>query len=181
MSADGAALRQVLRPGDLALVNACGGGATDPVAGGPQPAALAAALGLPAIAIERGRDPVLCLRERREAPEAALLCIEEDPGRWLGAAEGSWSQALGDFQQATVLLVAPDASGRIGGAAAASAALLRAAGVPLIGLVQSAGLWDGASRRQDGLPWAGQLGGGSDGLEELALALRLRWQRLLSL
>ena len=70
-----------------------------------------------------------------------------------------------------VLLVSTDQLDS--GVAAATTALLQQWQVPLLGLVQGPGPWDGEARRADRLPWLGGLG-----LPELALAATLRWRQL---
>jgi hypothetical protein len=47
--------------------------------------------------------------------------------------------------------------------------------VPLAGLVQWGGAWDGDARRGDGLPWLGRLTPERYEPGELALALARRW------
>ncbi len=115
-----------------------------------------------------------------EAP-GWLLPLALDPGAELPQ-PGCWCEALGAWRQAVVLQVPAAAAGS--GAARAYAALLQAAGVPLVGLVQQGGPWDQDRRRADGLPWLGWLPAepwpaGSEE-EQAAEALRLhllaRWQ-----
>jgi len=169
----------VLRPGDLAVVGSAENGLGFSSDISQTLAPLASALGLDILTLARGCSPVNCLRERAHAAEPALLCIKEDPGRWLGSARGCWSQALGDFQHATVLLVTPDGQGHLSGAAAARAALLKSTGVPLLGLIQSRGPWDGQARREDGLPWLGWLTSEPETVSSVAAALQIRWRLIL--
>ncbi len=154
-------------------------------------AALAAALELPlqpALA-DPALDPAVALAACAEGA-GGLLPLALDPGAWLGPA-GSWAEALGAWRQPSLLLV-PAAA--LAGPAAAYSALLAAAGVPLLGLVQLGGPWDGAARRGDGLPWLGWLplaeaapasaaageAAGEPALAALELARRLRrrWRDL---
>ena len=166
-----------------ALVLAAPGGVTPPAA-----AALAAALALPlqAAVADPARDPAAVLAALAEGA-GALVPLGLDPGAWQGPA-GSWAEALGAWRQPTLLLVP---AGGLAGLAAAYRALLAAAGVPLLGLVQLGGPWDGAARRGDGLPWLGWLpleGPGGSGEEPgatadepavaLAETLRRRWREL---
>ncbi|WP_053068375.1 hypothetical protein [Synechococcus sp. GFB01] len=70
------------------------------------------------------------------------------------------------------------------GVPAASAALLRQQGVPLVGLVQWGGPWEAEWRRREGLPWLGWLTADDqpavadleDQAAALATALQLRWR-----
>lgn len=148
-------------------------------------AALAAALALPlrAAVTDPGLDPAVVLAALAEG-DGGVLPLALDPGAWLGPA-GSWAEALGAWRQATLLLV-PVAE--LAGPAAAYRALLAAAGVPLLGLVQLGGPWDGAARRGDGLPWLGWLplqepaapaAGPTDAAPvELVQVVRRRWREL---
>lgn len=91
-------------------------------------------------------------------PDAGWLApLPVDPGLPL-AVGGSWAEALGAWRQPTLLLF--EAGQLATGWPAAATALLRAWRVPLVGLIQWGGCWDGLARRRDGLPWLGGLGGG---------------------
>lgn len=68
---------------------------------------------------------------------------------------GCWLDALADWRQPLVLMVAGEAGGGVAGAAAAYAALCHQLGAPLIGLVQIGSQWNRLQRRRDGLPWIG--------------------------
>ena len=54
-----------------------------------------------------------------------------------------------------LLLTIAEQDGSISGAAAAYAALCRELQVPLLGLVQLQGPWNGPARRRDNLSWLG--------------------------
>jgi len=124
---------------------------------------------------------------RAQGP-ARLVVLELDPGVCLPRG-GSWVEALGAWRQPSVLVIG--ASQLPCGWPAAGTALLQHWQVPLLGLLQWGGAWDGAQRRADGLPWlgiaAGQVNG--DGVVEgwddrgepesaLAAVLARRWQHL---
>ncbi len=111
----------------------------------------------------------------------ALVALEQDPGRWLPAGT-RWAEVLGAWRQPTLLLVTADDA--TSGLAAAYTALLDRSTVPLLGLVQWGGSWDGSARACEGLPWLGALqpgDHGAAGAEVLLEALKLRWQRLTTL
>ncbi len=111
----------------------------------------------------------------------ALVALEQDPGRWLPAGT-RWAEVLGAWRQPTLLLVTADDA--TSGLAAAYTALLDRSAVPLLGLVQWGGSWDGPARACEGLPWLGVLqpgDHGAAGAEVLLEALKLRWQRLTTL
>lgn len=133
---------------------------------------LAATLGLPlAPALGLGAATLAAAaRDLAEAPAASLIPLLLDPGLALGGG-GHWAEALGAARQCCLLLIS--AEQLRGGSAAAGNALLRQWQVPLLGLVQADGPWDGEARRRDGLPWLGLLGS-----EPLLAAARLRWQLL---
>ena len=99
-----------------------------------------------------------------ERPEIALAELLGQPGGWLAPLpldpglpldDGSWAEALGAWRQPTVLVV--EAPQLATGLPAAATALLERWGVPLVGLIQWGGPWDGERRRRDGLPWLGWL------------------------
>lgn len=116
-------------------------------------------------------------------PPAWLAALAIDPG--LPLRDGSnWAEALGAWRQPTALVL--DADQLATGAPAAATALLRQWRVPLLGLIQWGGHWDGDARRCDGLPWLGVLASagmpleGEAGGDEVALLdrLLLRWTML---
>jgi hypothetical protein len=126
-------------------------------------------------------DPQAAMAQLAAEPQGWLLPLGLDPGAGL-ALPGCWSEALGAWRQPALLqLPAAEAES---GLARAYTALLVAAGVPLVGLVQLGGPWQPERRRVDGLPWLGwlpaetPLAGSLE--EETAEALRLhllaRWQ-----
>ncbi len=121
---------------------------------------------------------------RQAGGPGGLVALEMDPGLALPAG-GSWAEALGAWRQPCVLVIGADQLGC--GWPAAGTALLQRWGVPLLGLLQWGGAWDGAARRGDGLPWLGIAAGdgatdgwdgGADPEADLAAVLALRWQRL---
>ena len=126
-------------------------------------------------------DPQAAMAQLAAEPQGWLLPLGLDPGAGL-ALPGCWSEALGAWRQPALLqLPAAEAES---GLPRAYTALLVAAGVPLVGLVQLGGPWQPERRRVDGLPWLGwlpaetPLAGSLE--EEAAEALRLhllaRWQ-----
>ena len=126
-------------------------------------------------------DPQAAMAQLAAEPQGWLLTLGLDPGAGL-ALPGCWSEALGAWRQPALLqLPAAEAES---GLPRAYTALLVAAGVPLVGLVQLGGPWQPERRRVDGLPWLGwlpaetPLAGSLE--EEAAEALRLhllaRWQ-----
>lgn len=118
-------------------------------------------------------DPAAALAALAERPGGWLLPLPLDPGEDLDG-PGCWAEALAAWRQPTVLLLR--AEWPPAGAARAYGALLQAAGVPLLGLVQLGGLWRPDQRRSDGLPWLGWLPPGSawDGAEADAAGAVLR-------
>lgn len=132
---------------------------------------LAAALALPWAGLLDPSEPPSALD--RLGP--SLVGLPLDPGQGL-ADGGTWAEALGGHRQpALVLLSGPQVAWGMG---AASAALLARHGVPLVGLGQWGGVWEGALRRQECLPWLGGLaadGGDGEWARAFALALRMRW------
>jgi hypothetical protein len=108
------------------------------------------------------------------AAAPALAALPLDPG--FSLADGScWAQALGAWRQPTLLVIA--AHQLESGAAAATTALLRQHGVPLLGLIQWGDPWQLELRRRDGLPWLGALGaaGQPQGIDlRLALARQVQ-------
>ena len=146
-------------------------------------ARLAGLLGLRPLAgaVDPQADPQAAMAQLAAEPQGWLMPLGLDPGAVL-AQPGCWSEALGAWRQPALLqLPAAEAES---GLARAYTALLVAAGVPLVGLVQLGGPWQPERRRVDGLPWLGwlpaetPLAGSLE--EETAEALRLhllaRWQ-----
>jgi hypothetical protein len=119
-------------------------------------------------------------RSTAQAP-AWLAPLGVDPGLALGDGH-TWAEALGAWRQPTLLIL--DGPQLASGWPAAATALLRQERVPLVGLIQWGGEWQPERRRQDGLPWLGDLtppdGGDGDGDRELAVlaALARRWRGL---
>jgi hypothetical protein len=111
---------------------------------------------------------------------AGLVALPEDPGRSLEAG-GHWAEVLGAWRQPAVVLLSAEQVES--GLAPASAALLAQQAVPLLGLVQWGGPWEGAVRRREPLPWLGWLApdqaeadGDAPGLRlALCRAAQLRW------
>jgi hypothetical protein len=191
-----AASRTVLPPMRLVLG---GMGAIEPLEGLLAAAAprLAAVTGLPLRPIPSSlhRQPERALEAlHRPADGGWLAPLPLDPGLPLELG-GSWAETLGAWRQPTLLLL--DAAQMATGWPAAATALLRQWQVPLVGLIQWGGAWNGAARHRDGLPWLGALGRGlappgprpqeadhemeeeaETVAEELALRLRQRWCRL---
>lgn len=96
----------------------------------------------------------------------------------MALADGShWAEWLGAWRQSCLLLL--DHEQLASGAPAAATALLRQWQVPLLGLVQWGGPWDGVARRRDRLPWLGWLDaqGSGDAAAQLALAAALQSAR----
>jgi hypothetical protein len=138
---------------------------------------LAKALDLPWAGCSDAGDPSALLADL----PAGLVALPLDPGQTLSAGE-HWAEALGAWRQpALVVVTAVQASS---GVPAASAALLRQQGVPLVGLVQWGGPWEAERRRREGLPWLGWLTADDqparadleDQAAALAAAVRLRWR-----
>jgi len=97
----------------------------------------------------------LAAQADRQRASAGLSWLAVDPG--LSLADGRpWAEALGAWRQPTLLLL--EAAQLECGAAAATAALLRQHGVPLLGLIQWGEPWQPQLRRREGLPWLGALG-----------------------
>jgi hypothetical protein len=119
-------------------------------------------------------------RSTAQAP-AWLAPLGVDPGLALGDGH-TWAEALGAWRQPTLLIL--DGPQLASGWPAAATALLRQERVPLVGLIQWGGEWQPERRRQDGLPWLGDLtppdGGDGDGDRELAVlaALARLWRGL---
>ncbi len=156
------------KPDPLLLL---GHGPAEPLRGlleqaGPR---LAAALALPWAGCLAAQEPRSALAHLPRGL-AAVAC---DPGQSLPGGD-HWAEALGAWRQPVLVLLTP---GQVAwGLAAASTALLQQQRVPLLGLVQDGGDWDGARRGREGLPWLGPLAAGSG--DRLAAALELRWRYL---
>jgi len=121
--------------------------------------------------------------QTRSLGDGWLAGLEVDVG--LPLQDGRrWAEALGDWRQPAVLVIAP--AQLDSGLPSAANALLRHWRVPLLGLMQWGGTWDETARRLDGLPWLGQLEDiaadaspqPSDAAIRLAAALALRWRQL---
>jgi hypothetical protein len=114
---------------------------------------LAQLTGLGTYPITTAEQPASALAELLRQPSGWLAPLPLDPG--LPLDDGSWAEALGAWRQPTVLVV--EAPQLATGLPAAATALLERWGVPLVGLIQWGGPWDGERRRRDGLPWLGWL------------------------
>ena len=119
-------------------------------------------------------------------PNATLAALQTQAGGWLlalavdPAAEleqpGCWVDALAAWRQPVVLELS--VAQATAGPARAYAALLEAAQVPALGLVQLGDPWQPQRHRADGLPWLGWLPAAGDDPEAAAalrLALMQRW------
>lgn len=104
--------------------------------------------------LARLAEAVAVAPSSRSGPEGWLSALPLDPGLPL-ADGGSWAEALAAWRQPTVLLL--PAAALDSGLPAAATALQRLWRVPLLGLLQVDGPWDGEARRRDGLPWLGGL------------------------
>lgn len=118
-----------------------------------------------------------------QGPPAWIAPLPVDPGLGLEGG-GSWAEMLGAFRQPTALALEP--AQLASGWPAAATALLRQERVPLVGLIQLGGVWEGERRRGEGLPWLGWLPGPGEpqleqqdqAQEELLACLALRWRHL---
>ena len=167
------------------LVLLAPGGLTDPTVA----ARLAALLGLRLHPATDG-DPTPLLAALADQPPGWLLPLSSDPGQDLiqecGGA-GCWAEALGAWRQPALLLIPRQAPS---GAPRAYSALLQAAGVPLVGLIQLGGSWSAEHRRRDGLAWLGclptagqaQSDTGGEPIDDASVALlaacRRRWREI---
>jgi hypothetical protein len=131
-------------------------------------------------------DPAAVLAAMADHAPGWLLPLPIDPGQELNRG-GCWAEALAAWRQPALLLLPQQAPA---GAPRAYDALLRSAGVPLLGLVQLGGTWAPALRHRDGLPWlgwvpamepepAGTLGASADDAAvQLLAACRRRWRQI---
>ena len=115
--------------------------------------ALARACRCPLTTVASGASPAEVLQNNPAAE--GLVRLSGDAARPTQEGDTSWLQALADWRQPVLLLTTADRDGAIPGAAAAYAALCRELHVPLLGLVQLQGHWNGPARRRDGLSWLG--------------------------
>jgi len=136
---------------------------------------LSGATGWPLRLIPQPHSPPQALADLLAAPGPWLAPLPLDPG--LALAQGSWAEALGAWRQPTLLVVDQVQLGT--GMPAAATALLERWSVPLVGLLQWGGGWDGSARRLDGLPWLGQLADteGTTGDADPAAVLLVSWSR----
>ena len=139
--------------------------------------ALAKACQCPLTTVPSGASPAEVLRTNPTA--AGLVRLSGDAARPTPQGDASWLQALADWRQPVLLLTAADSDGAIPGTAAAYAALCRELHVPLLGLVQLQGPWNGPARRRDGLSWLGWIPDQhhpdqNEWVDALALRLQLR-------
>ena len=128
--------------------------------------ALADRWGLELSHISEGESPQETLS--RPSPQQGLIRFCGDVARQRPEG-GCWLDALADWRQPLVLMVAGDAGGGVAGAAAAYTALCHELGAPLIGLVQIGSQWNRLQRRRDGLPWIGWIPAAGVPERELAL------------
>ena len=115
--------------------------------------ALARACRCPLTSVDIGASPTEILQNRPAATGLVRLC--GDAARPTAQGDASWLQSLADWRQSVLLLTPAESDGSIPGTAPAYAALCRELHVPLLGLVQIEGIWNGAARRRDGLSWLG--------------------------
>lgn len=140
---------------------------------------LARSLSMPHRPITDPRSPHQQLGQLQAANGGGLVSLPLDPGQAL--ADGStWAEALGAWHQPTLVIIGAQQHGS--GVAASTTALLRQWRVPLLGLVQWGGSWNGELRRRDGLPWLGRLEEGApgegDSARTLAELVLRRWALL---
>ena len=115
--------------------------------------ALALACRCPLTTVSSGASPAEILQTNPAA--TGLVRLSGDAARATPEGDASWLQALADWRKPVLLLTSAEPDGAIPGAAAAYAALCRELQVPLLGLVQLQGPWNGPARRRDGLSWLG--------------------------
>ena len=111
--------------------------------------ALAKACQCPLTTVASGASPSELLQ--RNPAATGLVRLSGDAARPTLQGDASWLQSLADWRQTVLLLTTADTDGAIPGAAPAYAALCRELNVPLLGLVQLQGPWNGPARRRDGL------------------------------
>lgn len=115
--------------------------------------ALARACRCPLTTVASGASPAQILQHNPAA--RGLVRLSGDAARPTPQGDASWLQALADWRHPVLLLTSAESDGAIPGSAAAYAALCRELNVPLLGLVQLQGPWNGRARRRDGLSWLG--------------------------
>ena len=115
--------------------------------------ALARACQCPLTTVASGASPAEVLQKNPAA--TGLVRLSGDAARATPQGDASWLQALADWRQTVLLLTTANSDGAIPGTAPAYAALCRELHVPLLGLVQLQGSWNGKARRRDGLSWLG--------------------------
>ena len=115
--------------------------------------ALARACRCPLTTVASGASPAEVLQTNPAA--TGLVRLSGDAARPTLEGDTSWLQALADWRQPVLLLTTGEHDGSICGGAAAYGALCRELQVPLLGLVQLQGPWNGPARRRDGLSWLG--------------------------
>ena len=128
---------------------------------------LAGLTGVPVQPMTKPDFPSQALAPLVASPGAWIAPLPLDPGLWLPG--GGWAEALGAWRQPTLLVV--DQGQLATGMPAAATALLLGWNVPLLGLLQWGGSWDGGSRRRDGLPWLGRLAETADPVESAEAAV----------
>ena len=128
--------------------------------------ALADRWGLELIHISEGESPQETLSKPSAQQGLIRFCGDVARQRPEG---GCWLDALADWRQPLVLMVAGEAGGGVAGAAAAYTALCHELGAPLIGLVQIGSQGNRLQRRRDGLPWMGGIPAAGVPERELAL------------
>ena len=127
--------------------------------------------------VPSGASPAGILKNNPAA--TGLVRLSGDAAQPTPEGDASWLQALADWRQTVLLLTTSDGDGAIPGTAPAYAALCRELHVPLLGLVQLQGPWNGPARRRDGLSWLGWIPDDHHPdqtacLDALALRLQLR-------
>ena len=115
--------------------------------------ALAKACQCPLTTVATGASPAGILQSNPAA--VGFVRLSGDAARPTPQGDASWFQSLADWRQTVLLLTTADSDGAIPGTAPAYAALCRELHVPLLGLVQLQGHWNGPARRRDGLSWLG--------------------------
>ena len=115
--------------------------------------ALAQACQCPLTTVASGAPPAAVLQNNPAIK--GFVRLSGDAAQPTPQGDVSWLQALADWRQTVLLLTTADSDGTIPGTAPAYAALCRELHVPLLGLVQLQGPWNGPARRRDGLSWLG--------------------------